>query len=66
MKKVDGGMTLARLLAVSAPRAWTWKTVLPTSRELQLTDTQYRFAARLNLGLQPGPVEGAAALPATL
>jgi hypothetical protein len=63
MKAVDGGMTLACLTAVSAPRAWTWKTVLPTSRELQLTDTQYRFAARLNLGLQP--VEGAATLPAT-
>ena len=34
-------------------RAWTWKTVLPTSRELELTDTQYRLAARLNLGLPP-------------
>ena len=27
--------------------------MLPTSRELELTDTQYRLAARLNLGLPP-------------
>ena len=53
MKKTDGGRALAHLTAVSAPRAWTWKTVLPTSRELELTDTQYRLAARLNLGLPP-------------
>jgi hypothetical protein len=63
MKKVDGGLALAHLTSVSAPRAWTWKTVAPTSKELELTDTQYRIAARLNLGLQP--LEGAAALPAT-
>jgi len=35
--------------------------VVPTTKDLQLTDTQYRFAARLNLGLQPTE----AALPAT-
>ena len=45
---------------VSAPRAWAWKSVAPTSKELELTDTQYRLAARLNLDLQP--MEGAAAL----
>ena len=63
MKKVDGGRTLAHLKAVSAPRAWTWKTVAPTSSALELTDVQYRIAARLNLDLQP--MDGAAALPAT-
>ena len=62
-KMMDGGATLARLVAVSAPRAWVWKTVLPTSAALELTDSQYRFAVRLSLGLQP--VEGTAALPAT-
>ena len=61
VKKQDGGRSLAHLRAVSAPRAWTWKSVSPTSTHLELTDTQYRVAARLNLGLQPG--EGAAALP---
>src|SRR6185437_4544451 len=60
MKKVDGGLTLTRLRAISAPRAWTWKTVAPTSKELELSDTEYRIAARLNLGLQP--IDGAEAL----
>jgi hypothetical protein len=63
MKKADGGRSLALLTAVSAPRAWAWKTVLPTSSALELTDTQYRFAARFNLGLQPAM--DAAALPDT-
>jgi hypothetical protein len=52
-KKEDDGRARALLTSVSAPRAWTWKTVLPTSRALELTDTQYRLAARLNLGLPP-------------
>ena len=46
---------------VSPEGRGAWKSVSPTSKELELTDTQYRIAARLNLGLQP--VEGAAALP---
>ena len=64
MKRRDEGLTLAHLTAVSAPRAWTWKTVLPTSSALELTDMQYRIAARLNIG---GLLlmAGAAALPAT-
>ena len=61
MKKTDGGVTVARLVSVSAPRAWAWKSVQPTSRELALTDVQYRIAARLNLSLQP--VQAAAMLP---
>jgi hypothetical protein len=60
-KKEDGGLSLAHLRAVSAPRAWAWKSVSPTSKDLELTDTQYRIAARLNLGLPPMGV--AAALP---
>jgi hypothetical protein len=61
MKKVDGGRTLARLTAVSAPRAWTWKVVAPTSVEQSLSDVEYRIASRLNLGLQP--MTGAAVMP---
>ena len=60
-KASDEGLALARLKAVSAPRAWTWKVVAPTSRELELTDTECRMAARLNLGLRP--IDGAEALP---
>jgi hypothetical protein len=63
MKQEDGCMSLAHLKAVSAPRAWTWKVVPPTSSATELTDTQYRISARLNLNLRP--LEGAAALPAT-
>jgi hypothetical protein len=63
MRSVDGGLSLAHLRAVSAPRAWAWKTVVPTTKDLELTDTQYRIATRLNLGLLP--VEGTAALPDT-
>src|SRR5271156_6124316 len=37
--------------------------VVPTTTDLELTDTQYRIAARLNLGLLP--VEGSGALPDT-
>jgi hypothetical protein len=61
MQKRDGGVALAHLKSVSAPRAWTWKVVLPTSKELELSDTEYRIAARLNLGLQP--MAGAAVMP---
>ena len=60
-RKTDGGKALAHLVSVSAPRAWTWKTVVPTSRELCLSDTEYRISARFNLGLQP--MANAAAMP---
>ena len=63
MKRVDGGLSLARLRSVSAKRAWTWKMVVPTTKDLELTDTQYRIAARLNLGLSP--MAGTGALPST-
>jgi hypothetical protein len=61
MKKTDGGASLAHAKATSAPRAWAWKMVVPTTKELELADVQYRMAARLNLRLQP--VTGAASLP---
>ena len=52
-RSTDGGASLAHALAVSARRACAWKSVVPSTEELQLTDVQYRLAARLNLGLQP-------------
>ena len=64
-KKHDGGVALAHLRAISAPRAWMWKTVIPSDPTLQLTDTQYRIAARLNLGLPPLSRSGMSALPAS-
>ena len=59
MKGEDGGLALARLISVLAPISWTWKTVAPTSRELELSDVQYRMSAALQ------PIDGAEALPAT-
>jgi len=50
----DGGRALAHLHAISAPRAWSWKAVIPSTRELQLTDKEYQLAARHNLGLSSG------------
>jgi len=61
MRKTDGGAALAHAKATSAPRAWAWKMVIPTTKELELTDLQYRMSARLNLRLHP--VTGAASLP---
>jgi hypothetical protein len=60
MKKKDGGLAISHLRAISAPHAWAWKTVVPSSKELELTSAQYKMAARLNLGLMP--LIGAAAL----
>ena len=62
-RKRDGWLAVAHLKAVSAPRASTWKSVLPTTRELELTDVQYRLAARLNLGPQPADGVTLGALP---
>ena len=53
MKKTDGGVALAHAVAISAPRACAWKTVVPTTSDLHLEDVQYRLAAHLNLGLPP-------------
>jgi hypothetical protein len=53
-KQEDDGKALAHFGAISAPRAWTWKAVVPSTQDLQLTDAQYRLAARHNLGLHPG------------
>jgi hypothetical protein len=63
-RKHDGGAELAHLTAISAPRAWTWKTVTPSEPALTLTDTQYRIAMRLNLGLDPLEPNSMNALPA--
>jgi hypothetical protein len=52
-KSTDGGASLAHALAISARRAWAWKSVVPATPELHLTDVQYNLAARLNLGLPP-------------
>ena len=52
-RRMDGGASLAHLLAISAKRACAWKTVMPSTEELALKDDQYRLAARLNLGLPP-------------
>ena len=53
MKKKDGGLAISLLRAISAPHAWAWKTVIPASKELELTSAEYKMAARLNLGLKP-------------
>jgi len=53
MKKQDGGMKLAHVLAYSAPQASQWKTAVPTTGLTTLTDRQFILSARLNLGLSP-------------
>jgi hypothetical protein len=63
-RKQYGRAELAHLNAISAPRAWTWKTVMPTEPALELMNTQYRIAARLNLGLKPLQPSSMRALPA--
>ena len=59
-RKKGDAKELAHLLAISAPRALVWKTVLPTEPALALSDSHYRLAARLSLGLPP---PRAAAMP---
>ena len=44
---------LAHLLSFSAPRASTWKTVIPSHKLHTLGDSSYRVSARFNLGLRP-------------
>jgi hypothetical protein len=53
MKKTDGGYALAHSNAITAPYASTWKTVIPVTPALTLSDAQYRIASRLNLKLNP-------------
>jgi hypothetical protein len=62
-RKQHGCAELAHLRAISAPRAWTWKTIIPTEFALKLTDNEYRIAARLNLGLKPMEPSAMRALP---
>ena len=54
MTDTDGGKALTHLVSISAPRAWSWKAVVPSTEDLQLNDRQYRLAARHNLGMGPG------------
>jgi Reverse transcriptase (RNA-dependent DNA polymerase) len=61
MRKVDGGAMLAHAKAVSAPRAWAWKNVIPTTQDTDISDDHYRMAARMNLRLPP--INGMDALP---
>ena len=58
---MDGGAMLAHAKAVSAPRAWAWKNVIPTTPETDLSDEHYRIADRLSLRLPP--IRGMKALP---
>jgi hypothetical protein len=61
MRKMDGGAMLAHAKAVSAPRAWAWKNVIPTTKDTDISDDHYRIAARMNLRLPP--IDGMDALP---
>jgi hypothetical protein len=50
----DGDMKLvAHYLSFSAPRASTWKSVIPSHKAHVLADSHYRVSARYNLGLAP-------------
>jgi hypothetical protein len=55
MKRQGNGWELSHLLAITAPRAWTWKLAMPTEKALTLSDANYRLSARLNLGLPSDP-----------
>ena len=54
---------LAHHHAVTAPGAWTWKTVRPEGPYLRLSDTEYALAARLSLGLRPFSPQARSLLP---
>ena len=40
------------LAALSAPHASDWKAAIPSNSDLTLNDSQYRIAAKLNLGMK--------------
>jgi hypothetical protein len=52
---------LAHAKAVSAPRAWAWKNVVPMTQDTDMCDEHYRIAARMNVRLPP--IESMDALP---
>lgn len=52
---------LAHAKAVTAPRAWAWKNVIPMTKDTDICDEHYRIAARMNLRLPP--INGMDALP---
>src|SRR5277367_1997156 len=43
--------TVARLKCITAPHASDWKSAVPSNRQLTLTDTHFRIAVKMNLGL---------------
>ena len=61
MRKVDGGAMLAHAKAVSAPRAWAWKNVVPMTQDTDMCGEHYRIAARMKLRLPP--IDSMGALP---
>jgi hypothetical protein len=61
MRKVDGGAMLAHAKAVSAPRAWAWKNVIPMTKDTDMSDDHYKMSVRMNLRLPP--IDGMDALP---
>jgi hypothetical protein len=54
-KRRGDGRELSHLKAITAPRAPTWKLVIPTEKALTLSDAAYRLSARQNLGLPLDP-----------
>ena len=52
-KGIAGTAVVAHLNSITAEGAATWKSVIPSSREHTLTDSQYAVAARLSLRLPP-------------
>jgi hypothetical protein len=51
----EGEQLLARIRAITAEHASRWLSIAPTERDLELTDAQYHWAARLRLGLPVPP-----------
>jgi hypothetical protein len=54
-RREGNGWEHAHLKLITAPQAWVWKMTMPTDKALRMNDANYRFSARLNLGLSPDP-----------
>ena len=44
--------TVSRMRCISAQHASDWKAAIPSNSDLTLNDTEYRIAAKLNLGMK--------------